>query len=233
MDNSVYLLSSNMDLIRSFLNCDYMNDVFKLEGLSTNIYNFDCKSINKNKNVIIVIDNIGTSIEHLSIIKQLQKLQHDHTIQLLYACEHIALNIQMEINKLNNAKVMNKPLNFLAFLNWIQKQDKEEIANKQLENAVWKHLKYAGIPVSVLGFSYLKEAVILKSKQSKMKLIEICDRIARENHTTSSRVERCMRTALRNAESDCFAYLGINVSNVSCKEFIVYLANFISNEIKE
>lgn len=232
MDNSVYLLSRNMDLIKCFLNCDCMGDIFKLEELSTNIYNFDFNLMRQHNNIILVID-CDDKCNHLSIIKELQKLQRTKNIKLVYACENVNKTITDEINKLTNSIIINRPLDFITFLNWLQIQDKEELQAKRVEREVSKQLKYLEVPISVLGFTYLKEAVLMKSKQSKMKLVEICDKIAREHHTTSSRVERCMRTALKNANTDNFAYLGLSASNVSCKDFIVYLSDYVLNKFKE
>lgn len=232
MDNSVYLLSRNMNLIKCFLNCDCMGDVFKLEELSTNIYTFDLKSIKQHKNIILVID-CHNECNHLLMIKEIQRLQKIINIKLVYACSNINKAIADEINKLTNSVIINKPLDFITFLNWMQNQDKDEIHARNVEREVNKQLKRFGVSVSVLGFTYLKEAILMKSVQSKMKLIEICDKIAREHHTTSSRVERCMRTALKNADTKCFAYQGLSVSKLSCKDFIAYLSDYVVNKYKE
>lgn len=232
MDNSVYLLSRNMNLIKCFLNCDCMGDIFKLEELSTNIYNFDFNMIRQHKNTILVID-CNDKCDHLSTIKEIHKLQRTNNIKLMYACKNASKTIADEINKLTNSVIINRPLDFVTFLNWIQTQDKEELQARRVEKEVNEHLKYLEVPIGVLGFTYLKEAVLMKSKQSKMKLVEICDKIAREHHTTSSRVERCMRTALKNANTDNFAYFGLSVSNISCKDFIVYLSDYVLNKYKE
>lgn len=232
MDNSVYLLSRNMDLIKCFLNCDCMGDVFKLEELSTNIYNFDFNMMKQHKNTILVFD-CNDECNHLLAIKEIQKMQKTNNIKLIYACENISKVLADEINKLTNSTIIDRPLDFITFLNWLQTQDREEIQAKRVEREVSKQLKYLEVPISVLGFTYLKEAVLMKSKQSKMKLVEICDKIAREHHTTSSRVERCMRTALKNANTDHFAYLGLSVSKISCKDFIVYLSDYVLNKYKE
>ncbi|NBK98027.1 MAG: hypothetical protein EOM50_08415 [Erysipelotrichia bacterium] len=233
MDNSVYLLSRNMNLMKCFLNCDYMNDIFKLEGLSTNINHFDCKSFVKQKNTIIIIDEIGEYQDHLAILKQLILLQKDYPIKLLFACSDIHTLVHKELRKLSSCKIMNQPLDFLTFLQWIQTQNQDRIVQHSLEKTTIKYLKYIGISTTVLGFQYLKEAILMKSKQSRMKLVEICDKIARENHTTSSRVERCMRTALQNVNHNHFAYLGFSINKMSCKEFIVQFADLIVNDTKE
>lgn len=232
MDNSVYLLSRNMDLIKCFLNCDCMGDIFKLEELSTNIYNFDLNLMKQHNNTILVID-CNNECNHLSTIKEIQKLQKTNNIKLVYACENINSMITDEINKLANSILIDRPLDFITFLNWLQTQDKEEIQTRRVEKEINEKLKYLEVPIGVLGYTYLKEAVLMKSKQSKMKLIEICDKIAREHHTTSTRVERCMRTALKNANTEHFAFLGLSVSKVSCKDFIVYLSDYVLNKYKE
>ncbi|MEF9962447.1 MAG: sporulation initiation factor Spo0A C-terminal domain-containing protein [Erysipelotrichaceae bacterium] len=64
------------------------------------------------------------------------------------------------------------------------------------------HLIVKGIPSNLYGFAYLKTSVCMLDDDYvyyKTNITKLYDDVARKHHTTKSRVEKCMRTAIAHA----------------------------------
>ncbi|MEG0841855.1 MAG: sporulation initiation factor Spo0A C-terminal domain-containing protein [Erysipelotrichaceae bacterium] len=65
------------------------------------------------------------------------------------------------------------------------------------------HLIIKGIPSHLFGFEYLKTSVCMLEDDYvfyKTNITKLYDDVARKHHTTKSRVEKCMRTAIAHAD---------------------------------
>lgn len=226
MDNYVYLFSRNLQLMKCFLDYDCVDGFFKVAELSTRCYHFNCNTFDKNKNMMVVIDDLRDE-NLLPMILELQQFDALFNICIYYAGSSIDSTVYTQIRKFKQYKIVNRNLDFLTFLNWLQTEKRYTYKSSLMIKEIHRHLLMCGISAHVLGFLYLESAILLKSEDSKMKLKEICDKIAREQHTTSSRVERCMRTALHKSDVDKLVYIGLPIHKVSCKEFIAQLADHI------
>lgn len=122
--------------------------------------------------------------------------------------------------------------------------EKEESTDILVEEVVTSYLLKLGIPVHLLGFSYLRTAIILTLEDNNVitsvtKLLY--PSIAKQYHSTPSRVERAIRHGIEtcwnrgNLEiiNDIFQYsTNSKVGRATNSEFIALLADKIRLELK-
>lgn len=133
-----------------------------------------------------------------SFFKQLKK-RYLNSIAIVYICDELDDDIEMELNTFLYKRVVLSHHTFYDLIYMIVSVVNEKNCIGRYENQIRSHFRTLHIKENQYGYTYLKSAILLKIKDSKMKMYTIYDRIAREYHVTSSRVERCMRTAIESA----------------------------------
>lgn len=110
------------------------------------------------------------------------------------------------------------------------------------DTAAYRALKTLGVPASLIGYGYLKDAIVMvhNSPETLRQMTKkLYPSIAAENNTTASRVERAIRHAIEYAYSNTDPsiireYFGnvcnINSGKLTNSQFIAGLVQFIKME---
>lgn len=112
----------------------------------------------------------------------------------------------------------------------------EKSNNLLLEKDIVLLLKDLGIKPKLLGFDYLKTAILFSYNDPKMKAVttELYPKVAKEYSVTPSKVERGIRTAIhsawqttpKNVFEDIFGYIKRTPTN---HEFIAGICQYLKN----
>lgn len=120
-----------------------------------------------------------------------------------------------------------------------------KISDVDLEIMVTEHIRMLGVPAHIKGNTYAKDVVLqgLKDKDSLSSITKILyPTIARKNHTTASRVERAIRTAIEIAwtrgdldfQQKIFGYTtSTSKGKPTNAEFILTVTDYIALELKK
>lgn len=222
-------MSRNLSLVRFFIDYSLMESAFVLAGITT-LSNFNENNLAFDEDVLFVVDEEMAQENHLNIIAMCKK----HPFwNIIYLSEEIHLDSSY-FNALENCHVLRKQSNFfeiLKMMSLLQEQN-QLLQTSKLDVCVTTRLLNCGFSAGLLGFTYLKEAIMMKVEVPEMKMVEFCDKIARDHHTTSSRVERCMRSALQNCyekNDDGFESMCIT-KKPTCLNFISIVASCLISE---
>lgn len=112
--------------------------------------------------------------------------------------ESLELMQRILINILKGEKVPDNDFVKLQKINFsLSTFKKAEPSETDLNKIVTKYLNELGIPANVKGFNYLRCAIILKVKNSTIRITEIYWKVSEEFHTSFSKVERSIRYAIQ------------------------------------
>lgn len=163
---------------------------------------------------VFVMDMVMPGMDGLTVIEELKPIHKSSKIILLSAAKSDAV-IEKAFN-LGVDYVMIKPYDINALKRRIFDMDNPgELTNKAISNPVDENyverqitaiLNGSGIFPNLKGYRYLKCALMYGYKDEEM--LEgvtkvLYPKIARENKTTSDRVERAIRHAIESAWSKC------------------------------
>lgn len=227
MKENVYIHSKDIFLIKQLIDYSSLSSTFTLSGISMADSIFVEELIQKNICLLLLDENEIQDELYVSlkILKQLNPSQ----MKVLYICEKMD---SINISKLTNlfpAEVFIQNHNIFDLLFLIERMIEKNTEIKY-EKRIQEQLRKLYIKESVHGFLYLKYAILLKIEDSQMKMNTMCDKIAREYHVTSSRVDRCMRTSIEYAykqHPDIFHIYYHFDGKPSCMHFIAKLAEEI------
>ena len=152
--------------------------------------------------------------------------------------ESLELMQRILINILKGEKVPDNDFVKLQKINFsLSTFKKAEPSETDLNKIVTKYLNELGIPANVKGFNYLRCAIILKVKNSTIRITEIYWKVSEEFHTSFSKVERSIRYAIQLCwnqklptikQIDLFkAHLSINCKPPTNGNFIFAIAEDI------
>ncbi len=227
MGCSLYLFSESLSLLRCFLNYQHNNPYFKINVISNCICD---KKNDNNKEIVVVIDSIKCNDELFRFLNKKMKEKKD--IYLLCTNSVIAGSnklISMQ-EHFKSFLILNAPLDIIVFSKWFQNLSLSgcyQHYHKRKE--INRMLSQLNIPIHLNGHYYLSCAIAIKIEDKGLKLYEIYDKIARENHTTSSRVERAMRIAMQKIDCDKVnMLLGLSTKRMNMHLFILQVANHFS-----
>ena len=112
-----------------------------------------------------------------------------------------------------------------------------------LEVAVTKTIHMVGVPASIKGYQYLRDAIVFSVEDGELISAvtkQLYPKVAAKNKTTASRVERAIRHAIevacvRGNEDALYKLFGYTVSNTKGKptnsEFIAMIADKLRLEM--
>lgn len=187
----------NVDKIASFKNGDETLEYYK-----------------KNKPDVLVLDMIMPVIDGLTILEEINKSDYKCKIILLSSAK--ADNVIEKAFSFGADYVMVKPYDINALKRRIYDMNNPgELTNKNIEKSIDENyiekqitaiLNGTGIFPNLKGYRYLKCALLYGYKDAEM--LEgvtkvLYPKIARDNKTTSDRVERAIRHAIESAWEKC------------------------------
>ena len=199
MNEFVHILSNDLILIKQMIDYSLISTKFTLKGISTG-GNLNVKEILDENISILIIDENSLNELLLARLKQQIKDTKLNEIAVIYICSTITPEVKMFLQGFNTYKLLSKRGTFFDVLYLLEKLcDEHQNVESARDKMIVDHLHILYIKPKVFGFTYLKAAISLRIDDSQMKMNTICDKIAREYHVTSSRVDRCMRTSIENA----------------------------------
>lgn len=77
-----------------------------------------------------------------------------------------------------------------------------------MENIVQSTLLELGVTPNLKGFAFICDAVEIVRAEGNVKVMHIYDKIARDNNTTQSRVEKSIRHAISHADEEAWISIG-------------------------
>lgn len=205
----------------------------------------------KNNPDIFVLDMIMPGMDAITIMEEINKCHHNGKVIILSSAK--SDNVISKAFSLGADYVMVKPYDINALKRRIfDMNNPGELTNKNIENPVDENyierqitgiLNGTGIFPNLKGYRYLKCALMYGYKDSEMldgvtKILY--PRIAKDNKTTSDRVERAIRHAIESAWSKCngnafYSKMGfVNYENrrrPTNSEYIFTALEYLKNEI--
>ena len=197
MKERLYIQSHHLCLIKQLIDYSLFHETFTVEGISMST-KIDVDEINRRNISIYILDEGLFEKDSLIKLKDISNIIKDKDIAIIYICDQLNENTQAILNSFTYQKIMVNNYNIYYLLDLIF-QIYHERKDDNNEYSILFHLKNLSIKESLKGFHYMKRAISLKMKDENIKMYTICDKIAREYHVTSSRVERCMRTSIENS----------------------------------
>lgn len=229
-------------------------------------YGFDVKSVAKDGSKIIesikqlqpdvvLMDAFMPRIDALGVLNQLrnEQLEKRPIIALMSAVdnpnfEQVLLNAGADYYFLKpfDLNIMAERLSQLS--GWAddtsQNRKSTEANGKDLEVTISDIMREIGVPAHIKGYQYLRQSIILTIKDPELmhavtKLLY--PTVAKNNHTTPSRVERAIRHAIEVAwdrgDVDVLSsYFGYTIQNSRGKptnsEFIAMISDKLRLEMK-
>lgn len=203
---------------------------------------------------LMVIDLVLPELDGLSVVRQLREEGQNPGIMVLSAFS--STQTMAECSELHVNYFMCKPLDISALVRrieqWSTDKDSENPAPEsqkdstlELELKVTDVIHQIGVPAHIKGYHYLRDAIIMsvadmRAVGSITKILY--PSIAKQYHTTSSRVERAIRHAIevawdRGDLETLQGYFGYTVSNTKGKptnsEFISMIADGLRLQMKK
>lgn len=203
---------------------------------------------------LVVIDLVLPELDGLSVVRQLQDQDKHPGIMVLSA--FASTQTMAECSALNVDYFMCKPLDVNALarriVQWkVDRGNASESKEKKNDSALELELKVTdvihqiGVPAHIKGYHYLRDAIMMsvadmRAVGSITKILY--PSIAKQYHTTSSRVERAIRHAIevawdRGDLETLQGYFGYTVSNTKGKptnsEFISMIADGLRLQMKK
>lgn len=226
-----------IDLIKGFIEeePDMKVEAIAYDGLQT------LEKLEKHDLDILVLDIVMPEIDGLGILKRLKEsdyLKKPYTIMLTAVGQDSITRRAMDLGA---DYYMLKPFDYKFFIDIIRQAQNEDflnggIYNHSIESKIKDTLNKMGIPSNLNGYEYLLEGIYMAIKD-KSCLIGITknlySEIAKKKNTTSLRVERSIRHAIkvgwdssnRNSELDEFFLLVNEDNKPTNSEFIAIVAD--------
>ncbi len=201
---------------------------------------------------ILVLDLLLTRMDGLTILDQLRELYSRP--QILVTSAFMSDYVAATAVRLGVKQVLLKPCNVDVVVKNLQRMAAGERGGpviflwngeKSLESLVTRILHDIGVPASIKGYQYLREAIVLASRDSDSNKAILKNRyceVAAIFETTPKKVESAVRHAIEVAwdrgDLDTLqSYFGYTVSNTKGKptntEFISIIADQIRLWLKE
>lgn len=186
---------------------------------------------------IVLMDLLLPKIDGLFLLKEIQKMKEPPDVVCMSGFYSQAIVEQVRKNGASyflckpfesNAviTVLRELADFRSTSKNIMKKSKQTDAQTLLKRSVHEILKQMGFSSKHIGSEYLAESVMIVH-DSPMKIRNLstelyCD-IAERMHTTTSCIERCMRTAISaaNANGNLSIRLGELPTNKKCIQYIL------------
>lgn len=196
---SIYLLSCNHYLIKHFIDYSMVGDLFNVVGINTSNC-LSVKEIEMSNASILLVDELEKNREIGYILYELLKEKKNEKIRIVYMGKDIDLHTIKLLHSFSYHHIISNACNFFDLLYLIEKIKKNRNNDQwEVEGFVENQLYKLMISTNLLGFTYLKEAILLKLENPHIKMTTIYDKIARTHNTLSTRVDRCMRTAITSS----------------------------------
>lgn len=224
----LYLLSKDVSLVKYFVDYSLTDRLYVLKGVCT-ISSFHEEWIPDDKKSVLVIDEKWAREANINVLELCRK----HSLWNVFYLSNDMRHDRIEMKMLSNCHLMRSDTNFFELMRTLHRLEQHDIKlqHHKFDKYVNEYLIDCGIGPSLLGFNYLKDAITLKCKHPRIRMNEICDRVARKYNTTSSRTERCMRTALHHGHGRCMNHPDLHfLKKPSCMNFISTVASQLSSE---
>jgi len=231
-----YLIRDNLAPIPEFNVCGIAHD--GQEGIQL---------INKIEPDIVILDIIMPKTDGLAVLEYFQN-NEEMSFIILSAIGHDL--ITKRAMSLGAVYYLVKPFEIQTLIQRLTQlflSDPEETSAEEiqfitnLEETVSQEIKTLGIPMHVKGYQYIKEAVkmAVHAGEGRLKITkEVYPKIAKENGTTPTSVERAIRNAIdltisRGSIDFIQEYFNHELFNnkITNKEFILRIANAVKRNI--
>lgn len=185
---------------------------------------------------VLLLDIIMPHLDGLGVLEELMKQKNNPAVIMLSAFGKD--EVSQQAVTLGAAYFLLKPFSMEQLVNKIHlvTNKVQTIQPESMDSKVGMMLREIGIAPHIKGFTYLKDAVgLVLEREELLGLItkELYPTIARTHQTTSSRVERAMRHAIKSAwkegTNDHAMFTGRIEQEKSPKnsEFISYVSNYM------
>ena len=185
---------------------------------------------------VLLLDIIMPHLDGLGVLEELMKQKNNPAVIMLSAFGKD--EVSQQAVTLGAAYFLLKPFSMEQLVNKIHlvTNKVQTIQPESMDSKVGMMLREIGIAPHIKGFTYLKDAVgLVLEREELLGLItkELYPTIARTHKTTSSRVERAMRHAIKSAwkegMNDHTLFKGRIEQEKSPKnsEFISYVSNYM------
>ena len=185
---------------------------------------------------VLLLDIIMPHLDGLGVLEELMKQKNNPAVIMLSAFGKD--EVSQQAVTLGAAYFLLKPFSMNQLVNKIRlvTNNNPTIQPETMDSKIATVLREVGIAPHIKGFTYLKDAVgLVLEREELLGLItkELYPTIARNHVTTSSRVERAMRHAIKSAwkegMSEHTLFTGRIEQEKSPKnsEFISYVSNYM------
>ncbi|WP_081776990.1 sporulation transcription factor Spo0A [Exiguobacterium undae] len=186
---------------------------------------------------VLLLDIIMPHLDGLGVLEALMKHKSSPAVIMLSAFGKD--EVSQQAVSLGAAYFLLKPFSLDQLVNKIRLviNGVQSTQPEPVESKVGTTLREIGIAPHIKGFTYLKDAVLMVlEREDLLGLItkELYPMIAKKHQTTSSRVERAMRHAIKSAwkegmsENSLFAGRIEQQKSPKNSEFISYVSNHMN-----
>lgn len=228
--NNIFLNIRDFSLLKELIELEDIHKSFKIVGISTNSIEKVNMLLELNTDFLIIQHEIDVSksLAMLDFITTHEQFNKINVIMLFEELTNDSIHSLMH-NNINTFLV--KPYDAKQLVDAIQSQsNKQETQNynhSRIENMAYDCMIKLGIPTHLLGFSYIRSASIMIAQDSKSKrflMLDVYKEVAQLHHTTATRVEKCMRTAVNFAYRNQPERICIHHTKPTSSQIIIYIS---------
>lgn len=195
----IYILSRDFQLIRQYIDYSSLTGKYEMLGIHTENY-LAIDNIKLNDASILIVDSITMGQQVIKIVDDFILHSDVSNKCIIYLVDEIDLELKLKLKSFYKYFFMLKTYDVLDLLYVIDTIHKSRSNNDVvIEDAISKSLQSLGVATHLLGFIYLTKACLIRYQYRDSKVSYLFDKIAREYHTTSARVDRCVRNAIQYA----------------------------------
>lgn len=195
----IYILSRDFQLIRQYIDYSVLTGKYEIVGIHTEEY-LAIENIRLNEATVLIVDSITMGPQILRIVDDFILHSDVEKKSIIYLLNKRELSVEKRLKDFYKYFIMLKSydiLDLLYTLDTIYNSRKNK--DWEIEDYICARLQSLDIATHLLGFTYLTKACLLRCKMKEASISQVFAHIAREMHTTSSRVDRCIRNAIQYA----------------------------------
>lgn len=218
---TILLVDDSDNFCKLFADFIDMYNEYKLIGIANN----GIEAIEKFRQFrpdILILDNVMPFLDGIGVLEQLRKDNELHNTKIIMFTAFGQDAITKRANELGVDYFILKPFSLNILLDRIMQISKDDDYSVELDNmekkktvAVGEYLIMLRAPFRVVGYHYIRDALIMLLNEPEAKRIsltvDIYNKLAAANDTSIESIERAIRYAIKHIRSNCERQVLVNV----------------------